>query len=134
MTTRTIGLSWAIVAAVLVGVGSASTARADEHVVTKVPFPFIVGNTRMPAGTYVIRASSEDANLLSVENLDGGSFALTLTIPTGEKADGRPALTFARFDNEYFLSRITPPGLDGHKVVLTAGKMQRELDAVTAAQ
>jgi hypothetical protein len=38
-----------------VAIASATTARADERIIAKVPFAFVVHDTRLPAGEYMLK-------------------------------------------------------------------------------
>src|SRR5437773_182819 len=48
------------VATGLAAVATASVARADERIVARVPFDFVVGDSRLPAGPYVVTNVSND--------------------------------------------------------------------------
>jgi hypothetical protein len=108
---RTIKKS-AVLAAAFVGlfVGSAS---AQETVVAKVPFPFVVRGEEFPAGRYEIRPNGD--GVLSIRGTDNKSAIVVITIP----ADGRdplgdqPSLVFTRFENVYRLSQIWEAGTEG---------------------
>jgi len=108
---RTIKTS-AVLAAAFVGlfVGSAS---AQETVVAKVPFPFVVRGEEFAAGRYQIRSHGD--GVLLINGMDNKSAILVITIP----ADGRdpigdqPSLVFTRLENVYRLSQIWEDGTDG---------------------
>ena len=57
LTLKTVGVALAAAAITVVG---ASAASADEVLMTnlKVPFDFIVGDVRLPAGDYVVREAA----------------------------------------------------------------------------
>ena len=124
--TRKAACAALAVAAILV-VG-ASTARADEVVLTslKVPFSFMVGDVRLPAGDYSVREASIGKDVLEIVSADGRHLALTSTIPgTPDQAD-KTQLVFQKFGNDYFLSRIELPAGTEREVILTPHIMERE--------
>src|SRR2546427_13308791 len=54
MKKRIGGWSRIFLATALMTIGGVSAARADERIVAKVPFSFIVGGVRLPAGDYTV--------------------------------------------------------------------------------
>ena len=70
------------VATGLAAVATASVARADERIVARVPFDFVVGDSRLPAGPYVVTNVSNDPGVMSIASADGRHFVYTLTIPS----------------------------------------------------
>jgi hypothetical protein len=107
-----------IVATALVAVGSASVARADEKIVAKVPFDFIVGDSRLPAGAYVVTNVSNDSGVMSIASADGRHFVFTLTIPSSPNQTlVQPELVFEKVENQYFLARVAPAAGDEREIV-----------------
>ena len=89
--------------------GSAS-AQASSRVKVEIPFAFAVGEATVPAGTYTI--SAEPGSLfVRLENVDGTRHysVLAQQDSTSREASGR--LVFHRYGEQYFLSRISKPGL-----------------------
>jgi hypothetical protein len=124
--TRKAACALLAVAAILV-VG-ASTARADEIVLTnlKVPFAFMVGDVRLPAGDYSVREASMGEDVLEIVSTDGHHLALASTIPGAPDRD-KTQLVFQKFGNEYFLSRLALGSGDEREVILTPYIMEREI-------
>src|SRR5690242_298771 len=104
MKTRKGNAGWIAAAAAAIALGSASAARADDEVVAKVPFSFIVGNVRMPAGKYVVKSQGDTPDVVAIAAVDGRQSAFVLTIPTND-AGGHPQLVFKRIGNQYVLAR-----------------------------
>jgi len=123
-----------IAAAVAVGVGRPSVARAEgEGLVTaKIPFDFIVGDTRLPAGNYMISETSSGPTVLMVESTDGTRVSLVSTIPT-ISTDGsvaQPDVQFEKLGKEHFLSRVDLHDGTAREVVLSPSIMEHELARV----
>jgi hypothetical protein len=118
-----------MLAAVVLMCGSASAAGVAGTTV-QVPFSFIVGNTELPAGEYVVKELANAAEVIALESTDGREYATTLTIP-GEEDDAAtaPELGFEKFEEHYFLARITSPEGADREIVLTPEAMQKEIVA-----
>lgn len=91
---------------------SAVTALAqgtNQSAKVAIPFAFSVGDTQLPAGTYVV---SKSGNTLLIQNTRGKGSAATLAAQTianpQQGAEGR--LVFNRYNDQYFLSEIWIPG------------------------
>ena len=79
---------------------SNSTTRAE------IPFAFYAGRAQMPAGTYTIRVSDDDRNLL-LRNVDGSAATFLLAQP-GESSEAmQPSLRFDHIGDSYFLRAAT---------------------------
>ena len=117
-------------ATMLIAVGMTSSARADERVITKaqVPFPFIVGNVRLPAGHYVVKEVASGSGVLEVASPNGRECALSITISSpAEHESAAPKLVFEKFGNEHFLARVVPWNGDERDIILTPASMERQL-------
>jgi hypothetical protein len=116
------------IATAAMALAGASTARAEELVMTKVhvPFAFIVGDVRMPAGVYEVRETSSDG-VLEIVSENGHRVALATTIPFVPGKADQNGLVFERFGHDYFLSRIEPTGGNDREVLLTPSIMEREI-------
>ena len=101
----------AILAAAFVGlfVGSAS---AQEALVAKIPFSFVVRGEQFAPGRYNV---SNQGGILTIRGLDGGAQMFALTMPAGghDPAGDRPALVFTRSENQYRLSEIWESNTEG---------------------
>ena len=121
------GLTMAIMA-----IGFATPARADERLVTTVPFDFIVGDARLPAGHYVVTEMSE-LGMLSIANTDGEHTALVLTIrAVFDRGVSQSGLVFERFEGQHFLARIVGENNEGREILLTPALMERAIQHVAA--
>jgi hypothetical protein len=101
-----------VLAAVVLGIG-VSSARAQERVVAKIPFPFVVADQEFPAGRYAF--STDDHNVLLIRSADDRSerFALVRGAGGRDPAGSEPALVFIHRENEYLLSQIWESDTDG---------------------
>jgi len=128
MRKQTANVWWVFLATSMLMVGGASVARADdEKIVARVPFAFVVGDSRMPAGDYVVKEVSDDPSVVSIASADGRQFAYTLTIPSSaHETPAQPELVFEKLDNKYFLARVVPGVGMEREIVLTHARTERE--------
>ena len=107
--------------ALLAFAGVAVPAHSQQaKVVATVPFEFVVGDTTLPAGTYIVSRTSSDTSPLLVANRDHGVFL----IPTA--FDGRvgdASLSFDQIGSEHVLSQIKT--LDGTYTIDNRREKQR---------
>jgi hypothetical protein len=97
--------------------------------VARVPFAFTVGDSRMPAGDYVVKEVSDDPSVVSIASADGRQFAFTLTVPSSAhvlETPAQPELVFEKLDNQYFLARVVPAGGMEREIVLNHARTDRE--------
>ena len=98
----------------------ASSALAQETVVAKVPFAFVVHGQEMPAGNYSV---TTDAGVITIRGTNNRSASYALATP----ADGRdpagddPSLVFVRYENHNILSQVWESGTDGISIMQRAG-------------
>ena len=76
-----------------------------QSVQATVPFSFYVGNTALPAGSYVVRPVMH--NVLAIQNAETKATAVTI-MPVGVQAASpqNTKLVFHRYGNTYFLSQV----------------------------
>ena len=126
LTRNAVCAGFAVAAILIVG---ASRARADETVLTnlKVPFSFMVGDVRLPAGDYTVREPSMCEDVLEIVSTDGHHLALASTISGTPDRDDKTQVVFQKFGNDYFLSRIDLPAGYEREVILTPHIMERDI-------
>ena len=79
-------------------------AQAPIH--ATIPFDFTVGKTILTAGDYRVKEIAP--TVLSVQSMDGKFYTLVLVNGSSARAaTGKVHLTFNRYGDQYFLSRIS---------------------------
>jgi hypothetical protein len=130
MRKLTLNATCVALAAAAIAVVGVSTVRAEELMMKKlnVPFSFLVGDVRMPAGEYAIRETSS-TGVLEIVSADRKHVALTATIPDAylPAKEGNIEVVFQKFGGDYFLSRIEPASGNDRQVLLTPSIMEREI-------
>jgi hypothetical protein len=111
-----------------------SHAQSGGTLVAKIPFEFIVGNTRLPAGDYIIDNYYAWGRPLRIQSTDGraGAFG-TLTSPLRTNARlEKSKLVFRQYGDHYFLAEVWAAGSDeGCK--LFRSRLERKVEAVASA-
>lgn len=92
-----------------------------------VPFPFTVGKTEVPAGTYTIDSISHSA--IAIRGTANGVFTLVNLGP--DSNNGTPKLVFNKYGDKYFLSQVSR-GSGSEVMQLPTSKLEKELRIASA--
>jgi len=112
--------------------GAASTAQAQQRLIANVPFDFVVGNARMPAGHYLV-TETDDPAVVSIANTDGHDFTFVLTIAGSfDDAVAQPELVFKQYGGIRFLPQIVAADREGREIPLEPATMAETVDRVTS--
>lgn len=109
--------------------GGAARASIDESVEFKTSFPFAVGGTTVPAGTYTIHPDSDNANVLELSGRGVGVF-FEVRDQTASTPASASELVFERYGDRYALHSIWVQG-EKEGVVTAAGEPERHLAKVS---
>jgi hypothetical protein len=116
-------------ALIVAGVLLASAAAANaETLEVKVPFPFVVGSTQMPAGMYRIeRDATMPSSVLLIRGEHGSSAQLFVqtTELIGASPAGGPALVFVPDETANRLTQVWSTSAIGQELTARRGKPQR---------
>jgi len=116
------------------GLGITLTAnaqiRSDATIRANIPYSFVVNNTTLPAGKYVIQvlnSNASDLSLLEIRSANGKTTVLFETDPvTVPGFAPRTELVFDKIGDTYFLSKVFLQGDEGNQ--LLKSKTQRRLE------
>ena len=93
--------------AFLLVLGGAVKAEAQDTIVVKVPFQFVVGGKTLPAGTYTVRnLSLNGPGALQLSNKDLSASMYVLPYLNESVIGGKPELSFEQVGGQHFLSAI----------------------------
>lgn len=116
----------------MVGGVTAAQAQMDSNTIldANIPFQFVVGNTTLPAGKYVIRQmdDSEDTpNIIEVRSADNRTAVIFETENASlDNAPKKTEILFDKLGNNYFLSQIFVEG-ENYGVQALESKTERRL-------
>ena len=105
---RSIGIAGGIL--VLAGIQNAS-AQITNSVEFTTSFPFTVGNTTVPAGSYTIRPDDDDPNILALSGARADVLFQTENTAQ-ESIPSKTEVTFNRYGDGYVLKGIQVEGSD----------------------
>jgi len=95
------------IGAVMFVAGAARAAQADDIVVAKVPFAFVVNGIALPAGDYVVSRDTRNPELVSISTANGDRVALVLSMAADTARTAQPKLEFERVGKQMYLSQVT---------------------------
>ena len=102
MTTKTLWMVVAIAALMSVGAIAGDTIAIRAN----VPFDFMVGNQRVPAGEYTF-AQNGSWSSIQISSWDTRTTLRVLRFPAGNNTTSSPcALVFNKYGDRYFLKQV----------------------------
>ena len=123
-------LSLCLVAGLAATLTANAQIRSDATIRVNVPYSFVVNNTTLPGGTYVITVDDpygSDTSVLEIRSANGKTAVLFDTDPiTGPRLAPQTELVFDKVGDTYFLSRVFLKGDEGNQ--LLKSKTQRRLE------
>jgi hypothetical protein len=86
-------------------------AQGSQKLNVQIPFGFHIGNTNLPAGSYIVDEAAQ--HVLRLRSADAKSSVMIQSLRV-EKLDPSPVgkLVFNRYGDEYFLSQVWKPGVN----------------------
>jgi hypothetical protein len=132
---QVLSLFVALVLALTIGASKAK-AQIIGDLEVNVPFQFHVGNTKLPAGKYVIHMLDDsDLKVMEISSADGSTSAL-FEVQQAE-ANSTPAkseLIFNKYGNRYFLTELFEEGSSSGSEVLKSRYEKRVSQQAVEAQ
>jgi len=102
-------------AAALVALCTAASAQAQiaEEITFTTAFPFAVGKTMLPAGSYTIRPMEVSPSILEITNRTVAVLVPTENVVEGQ-AHAKPEVVFKRQGDHYALSEVRDADSGAH--------------------
>jgi hypothetical protein len=111
-----------VLAALMLSTAAWSVAQDLPTIVANIPFDFIVGKTTLPAGEYQFTEGSLGKEMIiRGENVKEDVIAPVIT-RLGPRSSDQAELVFDKVDNDYYLSEMHDPGVDGYLFYGAPGK------------
>lgn len=109
--------------------GSSQVYAQDPDMVANIPFKFMVENTRLPAGKYMIkRVDDADSNALEIRSADDHVSVVFLAESTqANQTPNKSELVFNRIGDKYFLNQIWSAD-DNTGEQLPVSRMEKKLE------
>lgn len=106
----------------LIALGIGLSFAYAEGLVVNVQFPFKAEGKEFPAGKYQLEVNIAE-EIIAIRNTETGEGALlAYTARLTPKEDSQSMLVFDKSGDEYILSQVYMPGMDGFKVLELEGK------------
>ena len=105
---RSIGIALGVL--IFAGVQNAS-AQIIDPVEFTTSFPFTVGNTTVPAGSYAIRPDDDNPQILELTGKNA-SVLFQTEVAQARETPSKTELVFSRYGNSYVLKNIWVAGSD----------------------
>jgi hypothetical protein len=115
--------------AVLVGAPASAQPLPKLFITVNVTFPFIVGETTLPAGQYTVERDGLD--VIHIHTMDRTSKPMAIVMVQTRLARfsqaERGAIVFDHIGDKYVLSEVWLPGEDGYLVSRTSATHTHEV-------
>jgi len=116
----------------LTAMASTRVAQAQEPMVVNVPFDFVAGNAKLPAGEYSVKTSGPTHVLILIARDDSAASAMLNTnAAVASEPQSESKLIFNRYGDRYFLSQVWTAGNSSGRQLL---KSTREKEMAQTAR
>jgi hypothetical protein len=115
-------LNAVIALSVIAALSIAGFAGFVRSVAANIPFDFMVGGEKFPAGEYTASTGVIQSTLM-VRNLKTKQTVVAVSRGLEVRAGSRPRLVFHRYGNQYFLAKVIG---DSSGIELPKSKAERE--------
>jgi hypothetical protein len=111
----------------LTAIASTRVAQAQEPMVVNIPFDFVAGNSKLPAGEYSVKTSGPLNTLILISRDDSTASAFVSTQPAvASEPKTESKLVFNRYGDRYFLSQVWTAGNSSGRQLLKSNR-EREM-------
>lgn len=108
-------------------IAGGQVAQAQQVALVDIPFDFVAGGTKLPAGEYTVgRAGMSNSFVVLRQSDDPGTSAMILTNAAERtQAKSQPTLVFHRYGDRYFLSQVWNGGeIRGRELMKSAAEKE----------
>ena len=117
-----------LAAAFVAAAAGAANAQVTDRITFKTNFPFVAGNTTLPAGNYTVTPLDDDPGVLELSN-GKVSVLLDTEADRPSRMPSKTEVTFNKYGNTYILHEIVDPEAQGGAVVLPVRAEKRHQKA-----
>jgi len=98
-------LNAAVTLGVIAALSIAGLAGLDRSLEANIPFDFMVGGEKLPAGKYTVERGVAQSAMV-VRNWKAKRAASSITHEFQVRAGSKPLLVFHRYGDQYFLAKV----------------------------
>jgi hypothetical protein len=116
---------------VLAIMAAAQVTKAQQAVIVDVPFDFTAGDTRLPAGQYIVGKASSNSPALRITRADGPEGIFVPSNPAESRApQAESKLVFHKYGDHYFLAQVWNAGsANGRELMKSNAEKEMALSA-----
>lgn len=96
----------AIITLALATAAVSANAQSRLTISAEIPFDFMVGDGKLPAGSYRVRAVTATGEVVLISNQNGKASAFRLSREIRDEDHSKVSLMFHRYGDQYFLSEV----------------------------
>lgn len=102
---------------------STQVVQAQDHLVVTIPFDFMAGNSKMPAGDYTVKAATRTTSVLVISRVDANDSAFVpANTAVSANLQKESKLIFNCYDGRYFLSQVWMEGSSRGKELMKSAR------------
>jgi hypothetical protein len=98
-------LNIVVTLSVIAALSIAGFAGLSGPIKANIPFDFMAGGQKLPAGEYAVRTGTQST--LEIRNLKTKQTVFAISQGLEVRAGSKPQLVFRRYGNQYFLAKAT---------------------------
>src|SRR5262245_48687501 len=98
-------LNIVVTLSVIAALSIAGFAGLSGPIKANIPFDFMAGGQKLPAGEYAVRTGTQST--LEIRNLKTNQAVFAISQGLEVRAGSKPQLVFRRYGNQYFLAKAT---------------------------
>jgi hypothetical protein len=117
-------VSFVATLSIVIGLSVAGFAALSARVDANIPFDFMIGNKRLPAGKYLIQRGSTTGTSV-IRGLENKKVATFMTIKGNQNSEQKTKLIFHRYGDQYFLAQVWE-GVNNTVVEIPKSKAERK--------
>ena len=107
----------------LLAIGFAADQAYASDIVVHAGFPFVAGGVTLPAGEYRVETYFPSQILIRIRNTDTGEGAIIAILARlNWREDGGAQAVFSKEGEQYYLSAVYMPGIDGFQLKAVSKK------------
>ena len=99
-------LNIVVTLSVIAALSIAGFAGLSGNIKANIPFDFMVGGEKLPAGEYTLGTGVTQSTLM-IRNWKTKQAVVAISHGLEVRADSKPQLVFRRYGDQYFLAKVT---------------------------
>jgi hypothetical protein len=119
----------ALVVVAALATGAVTAQAQSNRLKADVPFEFSVGDSTLPAGSYIAQSTSQQGDVIIIRGLSNGESRMRVSHAVTANGSSQARLVFHKYGQRYFLSEIWGGGESGRQVLKSKQEKALEREA-----